>query len=204
MANYVVTVAREYGSGGKTIAKMLSERLGIPYYDKDLLRLASEESGINERFFHQVDEKVKGLVFRRGGAYKGKVIPPDSADFVSDDNLFNFQAKIIRELAEKGPCVIVGRCADYILKDAPHVLKAFVYADKATSLQNVRELYGISEREAERLIEKTNKARKEYYRHYTGREWESAKSYDLCLNTSRLDFAKCVDIIEAYINALAD
>lgn len=203
MANYVITVAREYGSGGKTIAKMLSERLNIPYYDKDLLRLASEESGINERFFHQVDERIKGLVFRRG-AYKGKVIPPDSADFVSDDNLFNFQAKIIRELAEKEPCVIVGRCADYILKDAPHVLKVFVYADKAASLKNVRELYGISEKEGERLIEKTNRAREEYYKHYTGRDWESAKNYDLCLNTSRLGFAKCVEIINSYISALTD
>jgi cytidylate kinase len=204
MADYVITIAREYGSGGKIIGGMLSERLRIKYYDKDLIRLASEESGINERFFHLADERLKGILFRKSGIYHGGVIPPDSGDFMSDENLFNFQAQIIKQLAEKESCVIVGRCADYILRECPRVLRVFLYADRGTSVKNVVDLYGVTAREAERLIEKTNKARREYYRHYTGREWENAKNYDLCLDTSRLGFEKYVDMIENYLTIIGN
>ena len=111
MKPFVITVARGYGSGGKTIGKMLAEDLGVKYYDMELLRLASDESGINEHLFAEVDEKLKTprLFKPRKSAYTGEVIPPDSEDFVSDQNLFNYQAKVIRDLAEKESCVIIGR-----------------------------------------------------------------------------------------------
>ena len=117
MKPFVITVARGYGSGGKTIGKMLAEDLGVKYYDMELLRLASDESGINEHLFAEADEKLKTprLFKPRKSAYTGEVIPPDSEDFVSDQNLFNYQAKVIRDLAEKESCVIIGRCADFVL-----------------------------------------------------------------------------------------
>ena len=116
MKKTVITIARSYGSGGRTLGKLLAEELGINCYDREILRMASDDSGINEALFGQTDEKLKkSPLFRiaRKNPYKGGVIPPESADFVSDDNLFNYQAKVIRELAEEESCIIIGRCADY-------------------------------------------------------------------------------------------
>ena len=115
MKNYVITIARGYGSGGRTIGQMLARELNIPYYDRELMRLASDESGINEELFAKADEKVKqSLLFKIAKKeYNGELIPPDREEFVSNDNLFAYQAKVIKDLAAEGPCVIVGRCADY-------------------------------------------------------------------------------------------
>ena len=197
-----ITIARGFGSGGRTIGKMLSEDLGIKYYDKDLIRLASEESGINERFFGLVDEKLKGSFLRKGGVYKGDLISPESSEFTSDQNLFNYQAKIIKQLADKEPAIIVGRCADYILRDRDDVIRVFIYSDMETAIKNVVEMYGVSEKEARRMIEKTDKERSEYFKHYTGMDWENAKNYNLCLDTSRLSYDECVEIIKGYINII--
>lgn len=198
----IITIARGFGSGGRTIGKMLSEDLGIKYYDKDLIRLASEESGINERFFGLVDEKLKGSFIRKGGVYKGDLISPDSSEFTSDQNLFNYQAKIIKQLADKEPAIIVGRCADYILRERDDVIRVFIYSDMATAVRNVVEMYGVNEKEARRMIEKTDRERSEYFRHYTGLDWENAKNYNLCLDTSRLSYDECVDIIKGYIKII--
>ncbi len=195
----IITIARGMGSGGRAIGKMLSEDLNIKYYDKDLIKLASEKSGINERFFGLVDEKLKGSFIRRGGVYKGDLLSPDDPDFTSDQNLFNFSASVINELAEKEPAVIVGRCADYILKDRDDVIKVFIYSNMDTAVKNVVDMYGISEKEAKKIIEKTDKERSEYYHHYTGRDWTNAKNYNICLDTSSMDYEKCVDIIKGYI-----
>ena len=130
MDHYVITIARGYGSGGRTMGKMLADELGIHYYDRELLRLASDESGINEELFGRADEQLKHSFLYRIARkeYKGELIPPDSEDFVSNDNLFNYQAKVIKKLAEQESCIIVGRCADYILKDMDNVVKIFVHA----------------------------------------------------------------------------
>lgn len=124
MDNFVITIARQYGSGGRTIGEELAKKLGISYYDKDIIRMASEESGIHEELFGRVDENVsaKQKLFAKTGIYKGELIPPQSKDFTSDENLFNYQAKVIRHLAETESCVIIGRCANMILKDYPNVL----------------------------------------------------------------------------------
>ncbi len=198
----IITIAREMGSGGRTIGKMLSEDLGIKYYDKDLIKLASEDSGINERFFGLVDEKLKGSFLRKGGVYKGELISPDHRDFTSDQNLFNFQAKIIKQLADKEPAVIVGRCADFILSDKRDVVKVFVYSNMETAVKNVVDMYGVSEKEAQKIIERTDKERSEYYRHYTGRDWTNAKNYNICLDTSNMDYTKCIEIIKSYLKLL--
>lgn len=204
MDKYVITIARGFGSGGRTIGKMLSENLGIAYYDKDLIKLASEESGINESLFGEADEKVKNTLFKKRAVYKNAIIPPDSSDFVSNDNLFNFQAKIIKDLADKESCVIVGRCADYVLRERKNVIKVFVYADIKACIKNVMSIYSCEEREAMKLIEKIDKTRSTYYKYYVGREWDNARNYDLCLNSSELGFEKCVEIIKDYIKIKND
>lgn len=198
----IITIAREMGSGGRTIGKMLSEDLGIKYYDKDLIKLASEDSGINERFFGLVDEKLKGSFLRKGGVYKGELLSPDHRDFTSDQSLFNFQAKIIKQLADKEPAVIVGRCADFILSGKRDVVKVFVYSNMETAVKNVVDMYGVSEKEAQKIIERTDKERSEYYRHYTGRDWTNAKNYNICLDTSNMDYTKCIEIIKSYLKLL--
>ena len=190
------------GSGGRTIGKMLSEQLGVKYYDKELIKLASEDSGINEAFFGRVDEKLKTSFIRKNGVYKGGLIDPSSKDFTSDANLFNFQAKIIKELADKEPAVIVGRCADFVLSGRKDVIKLFIYCDEQTAVRNVIDAYGGSEKDASKLIEKTNKDRCAYYKHYTGRNWEDARNYNICLDTSSMDYQTCVDIIKGYISII--
>ena len=204
MEKYVITIARQYGSGGRTIGEMLADRLGIHFYDKELMKLASEDSGINERLFNTADEKVKQSVFSKmfktEKAYTGEVISPDSGEFVSDDNLFNYQAKVVKELAEKENCVIVGRCADYVLKDYDHVLSVFIHGPKDFCMQEAAKKINLTGKELEKFIAKTDKERADYYKYYTGREWTDARNYDLCLDSSKLGFERCVDEIIAYMN----
>jgi len=199
---FVITIARGYGSGGRTIGKMLAEELGISFYDRELLRLASDDSGINEELFARADEQLKkSLLFKIARkVYKGELIPPDSEDFVSNENLFNYQAKIIKELAQQESCVIVGRAADYILKDFDNVVKVFVHAPLEDCIRTLKEMTGKSEKELEKQIISIDKRRAEYYKYYTGRNWEDAKNYDLCLNSSQLGFKKCVEIVKAYLD----
>lgn len=201
MKHFVITVARGYGSGGRTMAKMLAEELGIHYYDRELLRLASDESGINEELFAKADEKLKkSLLFRIANKeYKGELIPPDREDFVSNDNLFNYQAKVIKQLAEEESCIIVGRCADYILKDMDHVVKLFVHASLEDCIIRLEDMYHMPRKELEKKVLDTDKRRSAYYRYYTGRNWENAQNYDLCLNSGRMGFDKCVEIVKSYL-----
>lgn len=201
MQNYVITIARGYGSGGRTIGKRLADELGIPFYDRELLRLASDDSGINEELFGKADEKLKNsLLFKVAKkTYKGELIPPDREDFVSNDNLFNYQAKVIKELAATESCVIVGRCADFILKDMDNVIKIFVHAPLQDCIDTLSTMSSDSKREIEKKIYAIDKRRAEYYTYYTGRKWEDAKNYDLCLNSSQLGFDKCIELVRAYM-----
>ena len=199
MDNYVITIARGLGSGGKTIGKMLSEKLGVSYYDKELIKVASEESGISESLFGISDEKVKKSIFKHKNK-SDEISSPNSGNFTSEDNLFNFQAKVIRELADKESCIIIGRAADYVLRDRDNVVKVFVFADRYFCINKVLELFPVKDSaEASALIEKTDRERESYYKYHTGNEWDNARNYDLCLNSSQLGFEKCVDIISEYL-----
>lgn len=203
MPELVITIAREFGSGGRTIGKMLSEKYNIPYYDKELLRIASDDSGINESLFGMSDEKSKSGILRKVKVYEGKVISPESPDFTSEENLFNYQAKVIKELAEnKSPCIIIGRCADFILRERKNVLRLFIWADKETCVKNAMEVCGYERKEAEKQVEKINTERSKYYKAHTGHDWENVRNYDLCLNTSELGFDKCMEIIERYVEIM--
>ncbi len=203
MGNIIITIARHFGSGGKTIGHMLADDLGIKCYGREIIRMASEDSGINEGLFGQADEKLKRppLFFgkSRGAEYKGKLISPESDEFVSDQNLFNYQAKIIRELADRESCVIIGRAADYVLRGNPGVVSVFVHASREYCIRQAIERCAFIGKDVEKYIEKTDRSRSDFYRYYTGQEWNDARNYDLCLNSERLGFEGTMEAIKAYI-----
>jgi hypothetical protein len=164
--------------------------------------MASDASGINETLFEKADERLKSNLFKISGKiYKGQLISPDKADFVSPDNLFNYQAKVIKELAETESCIIVGRAADFVLKDHPDVTRVHVYADEKFCLERSKEFLGMFDNDKEVMehIEKTDKFRGDYYKYYTGKNWDDARNYDLCLNSGVLGFEKTVEEIKAYL-----
>lgn len=200
MGRLVITIARSYGSGGRTMGKMLAEELGIKYYDRELLRMASDKSGINESLFGAADEKVKASLFRIAKkVYKGEVITPDSDDFVSNDNLFNFQAEVIKEIAEEEDCVIIGRCADFVLKDNDNVIRLYCYAPLDDCIEREKVKSGMDDKDIIKKIQKIDKNRAAYYTYYTGREWNDARNYDLCLNTTSMSYEELVAVAKSYI-----
>ncbi len=204
MNSFIITIARGYGSGGKQIAKRLAKALDIKYYDRDLIRLVSEHTGINEALFNLADETHKKKnPFRK--YVPGQIASPDSNEFLSRENLFNLQADFIRQLAEKDePCIIVGRCAHHILKDNPNVVKVFIHADSESCIKNVMEYNGVDDEEAKKLIEKYDRERAQYHKYFTNMEWNDARNYDVCLNTSKVDFDKCVKMIVDYLRIKQD
>lgn len=204
MDNFVITIARQYGSGGRTVGEMLSKKLGISYYDKDIIRMASEDSGIHERLFGRVDEysSAKPPLFSKTSIYKGDLIPPQSKEFTSDENLFNYTAKVIRHLAETESCVIIGRCSNYILKDHPNVLSVFIHASHEYRMQEASKKLSKSSREIEKFLQKDDKRKFEYYRRFTGGEWTDATNYDLCLDSSKLGYDRCIEEIEHRLNTM--
>lgn len=200
---FVITIARGYGSGGKSVGMMLSKELGIPFYDREILYMASDDSGINLGLFQKNDEDVnKGLFDASTHKYSGNIIPPEDSNFTSKENLFNYQAKIIKMLAEKESCIIVGRCADFILKDYSNVIKVFIWAPHENCVATVKDMFAMTDKEADKKIRKIDKHRSEFYHYYTCRDWDNARNYDLCLNSAELGFDGCVEAIKAYIQVL--
>ena len=199
MDKFVITIARETGSGGLNITRKLSDALGVPYYDRDLLRKASEVSGIHERLFGAADERIglKEMLSAAEKVYTGEVLPPDSDDFTSTRNLFSFQAKIIKELAETESCIILGRCANYLLADRKDVLRVFIHAPIEARQERVAS-YSLawSQREVAKHIRVEDKRRSAYYRYYTGEEWRDAAGYDLSLDSDILGEEGCVEFIK--------
>ena len=200
MEHFVITVARETGSGGRDITRKLSQQLNIPYYDRDLLRKASEVSGIHERLFGAADERIgwKEMLSAAEKVYTGEILPPDSNDFISTRNLFSFQAKIIKELAATEDCIILGRCANYLLMDQPNVrlLRLFVHAPLEARLARVASYFlAWSGREVAKYVRTEDKRRAAYYRYYTGEEWRDAAGYDLSLDSEQLGEDGCVELI---------
>lgn len=201
MEHTVITIARSYGSGGRTLGKKLAEELDIHCYDRGLIRMASDESGINEALFGKADEKLQKMpLFHIAKKhYNGEVLTPDSDEFVSNDNLFNYQAKIIQEVAKEESCIIIGRCADYLLRDKDYVKRLFFYAPKKDCIARVKEQNGGTEKEIEKKIERIDKYRADYYKYYTGNEWNDVRNYDFCLDTSSLSYDKLIQVVKAYL-----
>ena len=204
MDNLVITIARSYGSGGRTLGKKLAKELGIHCYDRELLRMASDESGINEALFGEADESLRFMpLFRIAkDAYRGEVFPPDSDHFTSEENLFRYQAKVIKRLAETESCVIIGRCADYILKDYPNVVRLFFYASEDNCIRRVVDQQGVGEKEAKERIAKIDKYRSNYYKFFTGHHWNDVHNYEFCIDTAAMSYEKLIYVVRAYLGAV--
>lgn len=202
MNNFVITIARGFGSGGKEIATKLGERLGIPCYERQILTLASDESGIDESLFVDSDEKLRANKIAKllHKIPVKDVVEPHEKKFISDTNLFNIQADIIRNLAKTESCIIVGKCADYILKDYDNVISIYIEAPRAACVKSIMSKMYISEAKANQLIKKTDKYRADYYNYYTGGNyWTNPINYDMTLNSDRIGRDKCVEVIMNYI-----
>lgn len=202
MENYVVTIARGFGSGGKEIALKLADDLGIACYENRILTLASQLSGLDEELFNEVNEKIRGKKF--SGLLKGlpRTIKPKPVDddFVSDNRLFEFQKQIIEHLAKSESCVIVGKCADWILKDYSNVISLYIEAPRDFCVQRVMKKMNVNEETAHTSITKTDQYRAAYYQHYTGGNyWTNPINYDLTLNSGRVGIDHCVTLIKDYL-----
>lgn len=186
----IITISREFGSGGRTVGRLVAEKLGIDFYDKEIIEKAAEKTGFAEDF---ITEHGEHLSYKSFFAYSfiGRTFDGMSAD----DYVWSIQRKIILELAEKGPCVIVGRCADYILKDREDCLHAFIHADKKTRAKRIVEKYGETSATPEKRLVEKDKKRQNSYRYYTDREWGMSQNYDISLDSSTLGIEKCADIL---------
>lgn len=195
----VITVARSYGSGGLTLAKKLAGELNIPLYDREIIRMASDQSGINEELFGQVDEHVRKIFMTAKGKYKGMPLTPEDSAFTSDDNLFELQADVIKKIANTESCIFVGRCADYILRDRPYVLSLFFYASEEDCLERLRKQVSGTDEELIKRMHAIDKHRADYYRYYTGKDWNDSRNYDFCLDTGVMDYDKLIRVVKSYI-----
>lgn len=206
MDKFVVSITRTCGSGGTSIATLVANDLNIKVYDKELLKLASYDSGINQRLFAQVDEDTqKSLLYKVSKkVYNGELIPPESNDFTSNDNLFNYQAKVLKELAKQSSYIVIGRGADYVFRDKKNVIKVYIYASEIDCINREMKRLGINIKEATELVKKTNIYRTLYYRYHTGRKWKDVENYDLSLNTSRFSYEECAEIIKRYIEFIQE
>ncbi len=201
----VITIARQYGSGGRVVGKKLAEELGINFYDNEILTMTAEKSAVGEKYFRLADEKAGNNLLRRivGGLGKSPLDAPKiEGDVTSPDNLFRFQSAVVRQLAEEESCIIVGRCADYILQAAgkEDLIRVFVYADAATCIRRTMEVDGITDtKEALDKLNRITRQRREYHKYFTGTDWEDMDNYDLPINASRLELDQVVELIKTYI-----
>ena len=192
----IITISREFGSGGRTIGHKVAEKLGIPFYDKELVDHIAMESGFAPQYVEEHGEHSPGKSFF-SYAFAHHGVPGVMNGLSTADFLWNIQCNVILQLAEKGPCVIVGRNADYILKDRKDCLHAFIHADMDFRADRIVRLYGESEKSPEARLQEKDKRRRVNYQHYTGRAWGTAQNYDICLNSSTIGIDECVDIIVA-------
>lgn len=203
MKNYVITIARTCGSGGSYVGEELEKKLNIKLYGQDILQLASEDSGISINLFARTDEELKSNPLFRFTKYiyNGDLIPPSSHDFTSQENLFNYQAKVLKDLAKKESYIVIGRCADFVLKDISdvEVVKVFICADKDDRINTEAKRLSISPREAESRIDKVDRKRTNHYNYFTGNNRNDMTNFDICLNTSVLSYEKCADVIINYL-----
>lgn len=197
----IITISREFGSGGREIGKILSEQLDIPFYDKELLEIASRESGICQELFVKHDENyTSSLLFSLVmGNYPMTADGRINPDMPLNHKIFLAQFDTIKSLAEKGPCVIVGRCADYVLKNMTNVVNFFVSGNIIEKKARILERYDIEKNKAEDFIRKTDKRRASYYNYYTDMKWGEAKNYDLCINSSKTGIDGAVRLMKDYI-----
>lgn len=191
MSKNIITVSREFGSGGRAIGEAVAKRLNYQYYDKDIIAKVAKETGFSEEYVAKSGEYANSKnIFAY--AFTGR----DLNGMSIDDYVFNAQRKIILDIAEKGNCVIVGRCADYILRERDDVLNVFIIGEPEKKIERIKSMYSVSESEAKKLIKDTDKKRSINYNYYTDQIWGRNHNYAITLNSSILGVDKCIDIIE--------
>lgn len=191
----IITIAREYGSGGHLLGEMLSKELGIKLYDKEFIHLVAEKSGINEQYIKKNEQSIPSFWLK---CILGRNSEQSlERSLSSDDVLFVAESKIIQELAEKGPCIIVGRCADFVLRDYPNLIKVFCYSDLKSACVRCVQEYGVSEEKAESEIKRINHNRIAHYEYYTGEKWGEPHHYNLMINTGSIDLSVACNLIKS-------
>ena len=201
MQKRIATISREFGSGGRSIGRLVARQLGVAFYDKELVKKIALETGFDEQYVEQESEDAPN---KNWFAYAFSTRGTQGAmnSMSTEDFLWAMQNKLIHQLAEKGPCVIVGRCADYILRERDDCFHVFVHADLGTRAQRIVRLYGESEKSPEKRLEEKDRKRRLYYRHYTDREWGMSQNYHLSLDSGLIGVEPCADLIVRLVRAL--
>lgn len=196
----IVNIGRQYGSGGRIIGEKIAEKLAFPFYDRELLNMASKESGLSAEFFEKADEKNRFSLFGNFLGLRGMMGGNDFSDnYLTNENLFLIQSEVIHKIAENGSAVFVGRCADYILRDHPDCINIFISADIEDRIKRVCNRKTMEHDKAVEMIEKTDKKRADYYNYYTNKKWGFAKSYHLCINSSTFGVEGTIQFLINYI-----
>lgn len=198
---FVITIGRQFGAGGRELGHRLAEMFDIPYYDKELIAEASKESGLDPEYFEKADEQAPGSLMHALAAslmMSGGAVGAENA--LAGENIFKFQSDVIREVAHAESCVIVGRCADYILRNEPLCISMFIYASDDDRIDRIMRCHGAgSLREAQEMMRKTDKKRAGYYNFYTDKAWGAATTYNLCIDSSILGIEKTAEVIRDYV-----
>ncbi len=197
MRKRIITISRQCGSGGRYIGQRLAKELGIPCYDEKLIDMVAKESGFALDFVEEKGERITGsLLFNIASSltYATNVLSGNGMSL--QDELYFIQNRIIKDLAEKEPCVIVGRCADYVLRERKDCIHVFIRADEKSKLERAVKYYDMSEKDAPSILKKKDKARYNHYKYYTDQEWGMADNYDICLNSGLLGIDGCVNVIK--------
>jgi cytidylate kinase len=197
---FIITIGRQIGSGGRQIGEKLATQLGISFYDKELIQIASKESGLGKEFFEKADEK-KGHSFFAGllGMHGSLIDENYTNNYLSNETLFKIQSDVIRKLAEQNSSVFVGRCADYVLKDHPRCMNVFISANMNDRIKRISDIQQVTQKKAEDIIEKIDKKRAGYYNYYSNKVWGHAASYHLCINSSVLGADETETFIRQFI-----
>jgi cytidylate kinase len=194
--DYVITIGRQLGSGGRIIGEKLAAQLGISFYDKELIQIAAQESGLGKEYFEKADEKKSYSIFGGLFSLRGTIAEePFSTYYLNNETLFKIQSDVIRRLAEKGSCLFVGRCADYVLADNQRCLNLFIFADIKDRIKRITELQKITAEKAGDCIEKADKKRAGYYNYFSNKVWGVAESYHFCINSSVLGIDETVNLL---------
>lgn len=198
MKKKIVTISRQYGSGGRYIGENLAKAMGVPCYDEKLIDMVAKESGFAQSFVAEKGERMTGsLLFNIASSlsFANNVFSTNNGVTLQDEIYFT-QNRIIKELADKGSCVIVGRCADYILREREDCLNVFIFADNESKIERAEKYFNITREEAPAVLKKKDKARANHYKYYTDQEWGMASNYDLCLNSGLIGIEGCVKAIQ--------
>ena len=196
MSIKIITISRQFGSGGRTIAKTLAQKLGYDYYDKEIIEQVAEKTGFSKEVVASKGEEAPGKsIFSYG--FEAQATPGIMNGMTMNDYIWSVQRKVIKDIADSGkPCVIVGRSADFILKDYDSILNVYICADKKFHAERIVKLYGENDKKPEKRLDEKDKKRAANHKHFTDLEWGYAPNYDICLNSSVLGIDKCVEIIE--------